>query len=345
MFNNPNIFSLILVSIFSLSKGYKASGTIVKSSNFNAITDAQTLNTALAGFGTKDKVVIGVICGRTNYERQLIASEYNRLFGRSLHKHIASDTSGNYGDLMDALMVPSAEFDASLIKKSIKGFGTDFELLIEVMLTRTPRQMAATNQAYSALYKKDMADDIKGDVNRDVQDLLVRLIEGKRDQSNTVNLEMAKKDAQSLNQAGLAKIGGTNMEVFINILTTRNYEQLAKTFEEYEILTKVSMEKTIESEMSGKIKTAFLVLVECIQSPSGFFARKLHKALKKGILGGTNEEALIRIFVTRSEVDMVQIKQDYQKIYKTPLETHLRHDVSRYFQDALVALLQGNRKN
>lgn len=35
---------------------------------------------------------------------------------------------------------------------------------------------------------------------------------------------------------------------------------------------------------------------------------------------GTNDDTLIRVIVTRCEVDMIQIKQDYQRTYGKTLE-------------------------
>lgn len=52
--------------------------------------------------------------------------------------------------------------------------------------------------------------------------------------------------------------------------------------------------------------------VKCVKNRAGFFAEQLHKSMK-GM--GTDDKRLIRLTVTRSEMDMGEIKSAYQQIY------------------------------
>ncbi|CAF5142689.1 unnamed protein product, partial [Rotaria magnacalcarata] len=52
----------------------------------------------------------------------------------------------------------------------------------------------------------------------------------------------------------------------------------------------------------------------------GYFASQLKKALK-GI--GTDEDELNRVVISRCEVDMIQIKEEYETIMKRTLEKHV----------------------
>ncbi|CAF4794459.1 unnamed protein product, partial [Rotaria magnacalcarata] len=58
--------------------------------------------------------------------------------------------------------------------------------------------------------------------------------------------------------------------------------------------------KVIQSEFSGDIKDAYLVLITCIRDRPSFFAERIHKAVARL---GTNDSTLIRVIVTRSEVN------------------------------------------
>ena len=55
----------------------------------------------------------------------------------------------------------------------------------------------------------------------------------------------------------------------------------------------------IRSEFSGAIKDAYLALIAYIRDRPGYFAESIHRAIKRL---GTNDMALIRVIVTRSEV-------------------------------------------
>ncbi|VDN34558.1 unnamed protein product [Cylicostephanus goldi] len=50
---------------------------------------------------------------------------------------------------------------------------------------------------------------------------------------------------------------------------------------------------------------------------------------------------LIRLIVSRSEYDMVDIKKQFQELYKTSLEEMIKAHCSGICKDVLVALVRG----
>lgn len=61
--------------------------------------------------------------------------------------------------------------------------------------------------------------------------------------------------------------------------------------------------------------------VECVQSPPTFFAKKLRKAMEGA---GTDDQTLIRIIVSRSEIDLGNIKREYERLYDKTLESSVK---------------------
>ena len=62
-------------------------------------------------------------------------------------------------------------------------------------------------------------------------------------------------------------------------------------------------------------------LVQCVRNTPAFFATKLYKSMK-GL--GTDDSTLIRVIVTRCEVDMLDIKQEFQNKYQKTLASFIK---------------------
>ena len=65
----------------------------------------------------------------------------------------------------------------------------------------------------------------------------------------------------------------------------------------------------------------FCISVRCIREKPGYFAKKLQKAMK-GL--GSDDQALVRVIVSRSESDMVQIKAAFERDFGGTLADWIR---------------------
>lgn len=61
--------------------------------------------------------------------------------------------------------------------------------------------------------------------------------------------------------------------------------------------------------------------VEMSKSKIGYFTSRLHKSMK-GL--GTNDTMLIRLMISRSEIDLADIKDDFQKAYRKTLYSFIK---------------------
>ncbi|XP_077528221.1 annexin A13-like [Haemaphysalis longicornis] len=129
--------------------------------------------------------------------------------------------------------------------------------------------------------------------------------------------------------------------VFNQILTNQSYEQLRLVFQEYNNLTGRSVVEFIESKMTGNLRAAYIAITKCVVNIPFFFAEKLERAIKaQGVI--TSDKTLIRIIVSRCEVDLVHIKAEYAKNFKMELQAAIRRDKSGDYREALLLLVQGN---
>lgn len=196
-------------------------------------------------------------------------------------------------------------------------------------------EICVIKQAYEAMYGKTLEDDLRDDTSGNFKRLMVSLCCANRDESFDVNPASAIEDAKELLRAGELRFG-TDESVFNSILVQRNVPQLKQIFEEYENITGNNIETAIKNEFSGDIKKGLLAIVECVKDRAGFFAEQLYKSMK-GL--GTDDDRLIRLVVTRCEIDMGEIKEIFRQRYNESLEDFISGDCSGHYKKCLLALI------
>jgi annexin A7/11 len=313
-------------------------GTVKPSPSFNPNTDCETLKKAMKGLGCDDKAIINILCYRSNAQRQQIRNTFKTMYGKDLVKELISELRGNLEDLIIALMYTPGEFDARELQNAMAGAGTTESVLIEIMATRTNAEIRDIKAAYRTMFGKDLESALVSETSGYFKRLLVSLCNGARDESAHVDPARAKKSAQDLFSAGV-KRWGTDEATFNAVLCSQSYPQLQAVFEEYRKLAGHDIEQAIKQEFSGDIEDGLMAVVKSAKNPPAFFAERAYKSM---VGMGTNDRALIRVIVTRCEKDMVQIKQEFQRIYGKTLESFISGDTSGKYKEGLLALVRGN---
>ncbi|XP_041363546.1 annexin-B12-like isoform X2 [Gigantopelta aegis] len=323
----------------SASTGYKIQeqGTVQPARNFNAETDAQILRKAMKGFGTDEKAIVDILGYRSNEQRMQIKLMYKTCFGRDLLNDLKSELSAHFEDSLIALLMKPDEYDAYELKRAMRGLGTDEGAIMEILCTRNNKQIQSIVAAYKMMYGRTLEQDVISDTSGHFRKLLVSMTTGGRMENQPVDMTKAQTDAQRLYQAG-EKRWGTDENTFNSIIASQSYEQLRAVFDAYSRLSNHDIEKAISSEFSGNVEVGLKTIIQCVRNRTAYFADRLYHSMKGA---GTDDRTLIRVVVTRCEVDMVQIKQEFQKRYGKTLEAFVRDDISGDYRRIIMALIGG----
>jgi len=292
----------------------------------------------MKGLGTDEKAIIDVLSHRTNAQRQEIKQRFKQMYGKDLIHDLKSELASNLELVTLAMMMTPAEFDASQLRDAIAGAGTKEGTLIEILCSRTNKQITDAKAAYKTLYGDDLEKSLVSDTSGHFRRLVVSLSTANRMEGQPVNVEKARQDATALYQAGEKKLG-TDESTFNQILCSQSYEQLRCVFDEYHKISKKSIEQSVKSEMSGDLEKGFLAVVSIVQNRFQYFADRLFHSMKGA---GTKDDTLIRVIVSRSEIDLVQIKAEFQRTHGKTLEATIEDDTSGDYKKMLLAIVRGN---
>ncbi len=297
-------------------------------------SDAETLRNAMKGFGTDENTLIKVVGNRTNRQRQIIKEQYKAAFGRDLISDLKSELHGKMEDAFVALFTDPIEFDADSLRDALHGAGTDEDTLIEIIASRNNQQLFAIKQCYNTKYKRDLEADIKSDVHGTLQNLLVSLLQGKRSMNPNPDQGRCAAIAKEIFDAGEAKLG-TDESSFNKYFVSLSPVELICVAQHYHKLTGHTILEAIEKEFHGDSKKAFKTIVYATLSPSEYFATRVNKAIKNF---GTKDHLLMRVLITRDEIDMPTIKQYYKQLYGKDMIEEIKSDIHGEYQKLMIEL-------
>ncbi|XP_029976646.1 annexin A2 [Salarias fasciatus] len=292
-------------------------GTVRPFSNFHPDRDAVAIQAAV---DSKDTVtLVRILTNRNNAQRQVIAQTFEELTHKDLASSLKKCLSGDVETLLLSLLVPPVPYEAQRLQQAMAGLGTDEEALMEILCTRSGKQLEEIKAVYKELYKKDLAKELKGETSGDFEKLVLALL----NKGNVAGV--VQKDIELLS----ASLNGKKAEAgpWIDILTSRDSDHLNNVLMGLEMETGQTLEHILEKRFTGDFRLGLSILVQCIENPAAFLAKRL-STMKTPVVHG--------IMVSHSEEDLLCIRVAFLKLTGTSLYSALQ---KHFKQDHLQALL------
>ena len=300
-----------------------------------AQADADALKKAFKGMGCDKKAVIDITVNRTFAERLQIKDAFKSTYGQDLIKELKSELHGHLEDAIVALFTDPIEYDADELRAAMKGLGTNEDTLIEIIASRPPNVLRLVIDKFKQKYNRVLENDVKSETSGTLRKLLIALLQCSRGTNTNPNQAQCAQIAQEIYQAGEKKMG-TDESVFNKYFCSLSPHELAAVSREYHKLTGHTILQAIDKEFHGDSKKTLRTIVYATLSPSEYFATRINDAVK-GL--GTKDHLLIRVLVSRSEIDLPQIKQYYKQLYGKDLVADVKADISGEYQNLMVQLI------
>lgn len=211
---------------------------------------------------------------------------------------------------------------------------SDESVLIEIMCTMSNNEIRKICATYQQLFGKRLEQGIREDKTGNFKKLLKVLAAGNRDESLKVDLNEARSQAKELNKH-LSKTM-TDEKAIIEMLCLKSFAQIALIVDEFKKLTGNSLEKTVKKNISDNLKDALIAIIRTSKDLSEYYARRVNKAINNYLL---DNRSLHQLIIVRSEVDLMDIKKEFNRIFRKTIKSCLEDEISGSYKYALMTLL------
>ncbi|TYZ69021.1 hypothetical protein PybrP1_006505 [[Pythium] brassicae (nom. inval.)] len=285
-------------------------------------TACEQIHGACKGTGTDEKTLVNVLGPLSPNDRSLIAYRYEQLYKTPLRDLVKSETSGDFGYLLQLICMSVPHAEAYVLYHAMKGAGT--------------KEINVLKKAFAELYGTDLSAMASSDLSGDFRQIVTIALHETHQGHSTLPLTKSKplEDAEKIYRAGEGE-RGTHEGTIIKTLLASSPKRLKKIETIYVERHNHGLARVIENEFSGSSARALAFHVNVGLDPWNTLADLIHDAMD-GI--GTNETALSAAIV-RYHPYMHKIQLAYEHKNKTSLRDRVRGDTSGPYQELLLHAL------
>ncbi|KAF4529524.1 hypothetical protein B566_EDAN015182, partial [Ephemera danica] len=203
--------------------------------------------------------------------------------------------------------------DAELLRKAMKGFGTDEKAIINVLAQRTNQQRVEIAAQFKAQFGKDLMKDLKSELGGKFEQLVVAMMTPIPE-----FLAIELHDAM----AGM----GTNEATLIEILCTMNNAWIQAINAQYMRLYHRALESEIKGDTSGAFQRLLVSMCQARRDENPML--------------GTDESTFNMILTSRSKPQLCQVFLEYEKLTGKSMESAIKGEFSGSIEDGLLAVVK-----
>ena len=299
--------------------------------------DVESLKNSLKSAGAAkvdENTIIKILANRNNMMRQQLRNYYNQKYSRDLVADLRADLEGKFEKAIVALFDDPYLYDAKTLNLAMKGLGTDIDTCIEIICTRPNWYLKNIMIAYTNLTGGELIKDLNSEfkLKGNTGTLLIALLQCQRSENPTPNKETIEKYADDLIKGGIQRLG-TDEPLFMDILTKTSTAELQLLTEIYQQKAKESLLVSIDKEFTGPTQKTLKTIIYANTNPSEYFAQRVNEGITS-----SNDDLLMRILITRDEVDMPKIKECYKAKYGKDMVESVKEATLGDYKNLLVEL-------
>lgn len=292
---------------------------------------AECVYRTMKGWGTCELGLITMLVHLPDFKKEALKKEYKKQYKRDLLKHIKSETSGDLQECLMNLVRPAPTVWAMVLRRAMKGLGTDEKSLINTMCIGKD-DMGEVRKAFKVLceQKNTLVGWLKGDTSGDFKKCLAGL--ANRDTENEATMS-------PIYWAQRARDAVRNADTLKSVLVTLPSPAIKRGTEIYKIVYKNTLEDEIKKkteEGSGWFTWTNYYkkgLLNLLKSPVDLYIDALEGAMR-GF--GTDEFTLTGLVCTIPENQSDAILQGFEQKYKRSLYDRIKGETSSSYQKALL---------
>lgn len=310
--------------------------------------EISALTKAFTGLGVDEQTLISILTKWNPLQIQSYRKdspeffkEDERQFQRCNEQHILKLRQDfiRFKDSVVLRIMHPWERDARLFKEALFKEPQQMNVIIEVSCTRSPQELVGARKAYHSLFEHSVEEDVASRLHGIERKLLVALVSAYRYEGPYVNEETAKSEAKMFADAmkgtGTGAGGKKDLikdEKLIMILATRSKSHLMAMYKYYTQISGNHLDENIEGDWILK------QTVQCLCTPQTYFSEVLHASLKANV-DESAKDSVTRIILTRADVDIKFIKDEYQTKFGVPLTQHIEEVANGNYKNLLLGLI------